>query len=136
MPCFKLCRLVVPLLATLLFLSMEVAAYDVVSHLRNVVPITKLNAWTLPKATNKKPFDTFTPSSFSASWYDDHNPTARKVIYNDFDQDELYHFVVSFKSDDWIDPPHEEPPRTSDNKTRIPLKVLASNVYKRFKNLK
>jgi hypothetical protein len=37
---------------------------------------TSLNAWTLPKPASKNPFGTFT-------WYDDHNPTARKVVYHD-----------------------------------------------------
>jgi hypothetical protein len=127
--------LAVPFLAVMLFLATEVAAYDVTSHLRKV-PLTKLNAWTLPKPTNKNLFETFKPSSFSASWYDDHNPTARKVTYNDFDQEELYHFSVSFNADDWIDPPHVAAPHASEDKTRRPLKVLASKVYKRLKNLK
>ena len=136
MPFIKLYTLAVLHFATMLFLATDAAAYGtpVVSHSRKI-PLTKLNAWTLPKPTNKHPFDIFKPSSFSASWYDDHNPTARKVIYNDFDQDELYHFVVSFKSDDWIDPPHEVVPQTSKDKTRRPLKVFASSVYKRFRNL-
>ena len=42
---------------------------------------TSLNAWTLPNnnnLTSRNPF-----GKFSATWYDDHNPTARKVVYND-----------------------------------------------------
>ena len=125
----------IALLVTILFLAIEANAYNVALNMRKV-PLNVLNAWTLPKPTNKNPFDTFKPSSFSASWYDDHNPTARKVIYNDFDEDEIYHFVVSFKSDDWINPPIESAPRTSEIKTRRPLSHFASKVYKRFRTFK
>jgi hypothetical protein len=121
----------------MLFLTTKAVAYTVTkaSHLRQV-PHTTLNAWTLPKPISKKTFDSFTSSSFSASWYDDHNPTARKVVYNDLDQEEKYHFVLSFQSDDWIDQPSTLPHCKSEDKGRRPLKALAGTVYKRLQNLK
>ena len=132
----KLYTSLVVLLATICLLAIEATSYQVSSQMRKG-PLTKLNAWTMPKPMHKNPFDTFKPSSFSATWYDDHNPTARKVVYNDYDQDELYNFVVSFKSDDWISPPYEpEVPHIKDGKAQRPLKLLAGKLYRRWKNSK
>ena len=135
MSSIQLSTLAVSLLAAIVFLAMEAAAYKVSSH-SSTLPLTQLNAWTLPKPTNKNLFGTFKPSSFSASWYDDHNPTARKVIYNDLDQEELYHFAVSFTSDDWIDQTYDAAYQTSEVKARRPLQLLANKVYTRLKNLR
>ena len=134
MSSMKLSTAIMALLMAVLILAIKTGAYSV-SLKTKKIPLTTLNAWTLPKPTNKNPFETFKPSSFSASWYDDHNPTARKVIYNDFDHDEIFHFAVSFQSDDWISPPYESAPRINETTTRRPLRLFAGKVYKSFKIL-
>jgi formylmethanofuran dehydrogenase subunit E len=125
--------------------------------------VTSLNAWTLPKPDSKNMFSKFTSSSFSTTWYDDHNPTARKIVYNEYvspenifdlneissnrpyhclsspsficsDQEEPFRFVTSFSTDDWIITSASKTP-VKEVKMRRPLRVFASNVYKLIRHV-
>jgi hypothetical protein len=42
---------------------------------------TRLHAWTLPNGMTGSHSNGL--GMFKATWYDDHHPTARKVVYND-----------------------------------------------------
>jgi hypothetical protein len=133
---FKLLGFLILSKVTCAFYLVETSMYHTVQCTRTGT-LSKLDAWTLPKSTNKNPFDKFSSSSFSASWYDDHNPTSRKVVYNDSDQDEVYRFFTSFSADN-NDMSANKEPRTTDNvinPSRRALRHIAGKVYKRLRQI-